>query len=167
MAGETVTMAGETVTMAGQNGLGDDRGTVNNGSDGLSVDHVGAIGERWGMRDDRWGNNRAGTMLDGNAGVTSGSGEGDSQNGSEDGLQKKIVKRVRSLRIPNILSIDQRCREMTLSFGRELVELASSHVATRQTRTLGSLVFTTSSTARNWFYNHLDCIEHRASLVRV
>jgi len=164
MAGKTITLAGETITMAGENGLGDDSGSVNSGSDGLS-DHVGAIGERWTMRDDRWGDNWADTMLDGNAGETSGSGKGDSQDGSEDGLQKKIVKRVRSLPIPNILSIDQHCREMTLSFGRELLELASSR--SRVERTLGSLVFTTSLAARNWFYNHHDNIGNRASLMRV
>ena len=76
--------------MTGQNSPGDDGGGVDNGSDGLS-DHSG-MSERWcGVechwgRDDRWGDDRAKAMADGDAGQTTGSGESDSHDGSEDSL---------------------------------------------------------------------------------
>lgn len=71
--------------MSGQNGPGDNSGGVNSGSNGLG-NHMGAIGERWSSRNDRRGDDRASTMLDGNTGETSGIGEGDSQDSSEDSL---------------------------------------------------------------------------------
>lgn len=79
-------------TVAGQDSLGDDGGRMDSGSNGLGND-MGAIGERRSRGNDRRGD-RAETMLEGNwdAGETTGSGKGDSQDGNEDSLWRRLVR---------------------------------------------------------------------------
>lgn len=84
-----LTMQSERKTVAGQNSLGDDRGRLDNGSNGLG-NHMGAPGESRSRDDRRSSDDRAVTDADGNAGETTGSGEGDSQDGSEDSLWRRL-----------------------------------------------------------------------------
>ncbi|KYN20917.1 hypothetical protein ALC57_06824, partial [Trachymyrmex cornetzi] len=74
-----------TITVACQDGLGDNSGSVNSGSNGLGKEN-GAVGDRWSSSNDLRGDDRAETMADGYAGETTGVGDGDSQDGSEDSL---------------------------------------------------------------------------------
>lgn len=80
--------------MTGHDSLGDDRWGMDNGSKGLG-NPVGASPDdnrRMGGGNDRWGGDRADAMADGNTGETTGSGEGDSQDGNEDSLWKKSAR---------------------------------------------------------------------------
>lgn len=74
--------------MAGQNSPGNDGGSVYSGGERLG-DYGGMS---WGKSDrgsnERRGDDRAGAMADGNAGQTTGVGDGDSQDGSEDSLEE-------------------------------------------------------------------------------
>lgn len=80
--------------MTGQNGPGDNGRGVHGRSDRLGND--GSMSrcksERRSSSDNRRGDDRAGSMADGNAGQTTGIGKGDSQNGSEYSLQRRFVK---------------------------------------------------------------------------
>lgn len=74
----------ESDTVSGQNGLGDDRRAVDNGSNGLG-NHV--RGDHRGSSQDSRGKDWTAVVeIDGNAGETTGGGKGDSQDGSEDSL---------------------------------------------------------------------------------
>lgn len=79
--------------MAGHNGLSDNRRDVYGRSDRLS-NNMSRCNYR-SMRDDRRGDDRrsddrAGTMAEGIASQTTGIGEGDSQDGSEDSLWRRL-----------------------------------------------------------------------------
>lgn len=76
-------------TVAGQDGPGDDSGGMDSGSNGLGNDK-GAVGESRSAADDLRGDNRAEAVANGDTGETTGSGEGDSQDGSEDSLWRKL-----------------------------------------------------------------------------
>lgn len=73
--------------MAGQDGPGDDGGGVYSWGDRLGNHGSMSGGKSDRGRDDRRGDDRAEAMADGNAGQTTGIGEGDSQDGSEDSLE--------------------------------------------------------------------------------
>lgn len=85
-------------TMAGQNSPGDNSGAMDSGGDRLSnhsgMGQRGSGNDRRGMgkdrgSDDRRGDDRSKSMADRNAGETTRSGEGDSQDGSEDSLWRR------------------------------------------------------------------------------
>jgi len=81
--------------MTDHNSLGDYRGSVNNGGDGLGVDHS-SMNNR-GVSEGDWSDDRAGAMAKGITGITSGCGEGDSQDGSEDSLWRRLLRRFKVL----------------------------------------------------------------------
>lgn len=76
--------------MAGYVSFGDDRGNVDLRSDGLSV-HMDTMAIRWRMAHDRRSDDRADTMADGYTSEASRCGKGDSQDGNEYSLQRKIA----------------------------------------------------------------------------
>lgn len=76
--------------MAGHNGLGDNRRDVYGRSDRLGNYMNRCNCNRGSVRDDRWGDDRAEAMADGNAGQATGISEGDSQDGSEDSLWRRL-----------------------------------------------------------------------------
>lgn len=79
--------------MAGHNGLSDNRRDMYGRSDrlGNNMSRCNYRGMRDDRRsDDRRGDDRAGTMAEGKAGQTTGMSEGDSQDGSEDSLWRRL-----------------------------------------------------------------------------
>jgi len=82
--------------VTGQEGPGDDWSSMDDESNGLGMGNGSSVDSGWGSMNrsgsnDRRGGDRAETMAEDKAGGTTGSGGGDSQDGSEDSL-KKIVR---------------------------------------------------------------------------